>query len=101
MRCQTLSDLEEIVWFENIAGFGATQPRYPQKKAGKSECMTADQWLDRYSDWCEPYKARISSAACKSRQKSELSEFCMGCKGIRNRSGNSNNGKCPPKRIVP
>ena len=90
MRCQTLSDLGKIVWFENKAGFDVIQPRYPQKRGGKTECMTADQWLDRYAGWCESYKARISSAACKLRRESELSEFCTGCKGILNKSGKNN-----------
>jgi hypothetical protein len=82
MRCQTLSDLEETVRFENNAGFGATLPRYLQRGTGKTGFMTADQWLERYAGWCESYKARISSVACKSRRDSELNEFCKGCKGI-------------------
>jgi hypothetical protein len=87
MRCQTLSDLEETVRFENNAGFGATLPRYLKRGTGKTEFMTADQWLERYAGWCESYQARISPYACKSRQNSALNEFCNGCKGIRKSGG--------------
>jgi hypothetical protein len=44
--------------------------------------VTADQWLDRYTGWCEPFKVRISLDACKLRQDAELSDFCKGCKGM-------------------
>ena|SRR5665647_1711072 len=94
MRCQTLSDLEETVRFENNAGFGTTLPRYLQRGAGKTGFMTAEQWLDRYAGWCESYQARISPDACKSRQNSALNEFCKGCKGIRKGSGKPVDGRC-------
>jgi hypothetical protein len=92
MRCQALSDPEETVRFGNNAGFGATLPRYLQKETGKTELMTAAQWLDRNAGWCESYQARISPDACKSRQNSGLNEFCKGCKGIRKGSGKSAGG---------
>jgi hypothetical protein len=87
MGWQTLSDFEEMLRFDDKARFGHNLPRYLQKRAGKTECLTAEQWLDRYTGWCEPFKARISPDACKSRKGSELSDFCKGCTGIRNRSG--------------
>ena len=83
MRSQTLYDLKEMVRFDTKAGFGTTQPLYAQRGTGKTEYITADQWLDRYAGWCESYQARISPDACKSRQNSALNEFCKGCKGIR------------------
>jgi len=89
-----LSDLEETVRFENNAGFGSTLPSYPQRGTRKTGFMTADQWLERYAGWCESYQARISSAACKSRQNSALNEFCKGCKGIRKGSGMPAGGTC-------
>lgn len=94
MRYQTLSDLEEIVRFDNKAGFDATLPRYLQRGTGKTGFMTADQWLERNAGWCESYQARISPDACKSRRDSQLNEFCKGCKGVRKGSGNPADGKC-------
>lgn len=94
MRCQTLSDLEETVRFENNVGFGAALPRYLQRGTGKTEFMTADQWLERYAGWCESYQARISPVACKSRRDSQLNEYCKGCKGIRKRSEKPAGGTC-------
>jgi hypothetical protein len=89
MRLQTLSDPEEMGRFDNKAGLGSNRPRFPQRRVAKTECVTVDQWLDRYAGWCEPLKARISADACKSRQNSELGDFCKVCKGkgIRKRSG--------------
>jgi hypothetical protein len=76
--------------FDNKAGFGSTQQSFLQRGTGKTEYVTADQWLDRYADWCESYQARISSSACKLRRESELSEFCTGCKGTLNKNGKNN-----------
>ena len=87
MKWRTLSDLEEMGRFNNKAGFGSNLPSYPQRGAGKTECVTADQWLDRHTGWCKPFKVRISPEACELRQDSELSDFCKGCKGIRRSSG--------------
>ena len=87
MKWHTLSDLEEMGRFNNKAGFGSNLPHYPQRGAGKTECVTADQWLDRHTGWCKPFKVRISPEACELRQDSELSDFCKGCKGIRRSSG--------------
>ena len=87
MKRQTLSDLEEMGRFDTIAGFGSNLPRFPQRGEGKTECETADQWLDRNAGWCEPFKARISPETCKlRRQDAELSDFCKGCTGIRKRT---------------
>jgi hypothetical protein len=91
MGSQTLYDQEELGRFDNKAGFGSKQTRFPQRGTGKTEYKTVDQWLDRYAGWCEPLQARISVDACKSRQDSELGDFCKVCKGkgIRKRSGKS------------
>lgn len=86
MKWQTSSDLEEMGRFDNKAGFGSNQLRYPQRGVGITECVTADQWLDRYTGWCEQFKVRISPDACKLRQVAELSDLCKGCKGMRKRS---------------
>jgi hypothetical protein len=87
MKWQTLSNLEEMGRFDNKAGFGSNLPRYQQRGVGKTECVTADQWLDRYTGLCEPFKVRISPDACKlRRQDAELSDFCKGCKGISKRT---------------
>jgi hypothetical protein len=89
MRRQAFSDQEEMGRFDNKAGFGSKLTRFPQRGTGKTGYETVDQWLDRYTGWCEPLKARISVGACKSRQDSELGDFCKVCKGkgIRKRSG--------------
>jgi len=100
MGWQTLSDLEEILQFEDKAGFGPNLSFYPQSGAEKTEIMTAEQWLDRNTGWCEPYKARISPDACKLRKVSEMSDFCMVCKGIRKRSGKPVGGTRLPERVV-
>jgi hypothetical protein len=87
MRWQTLPDLEEM-WRLDKDGLSPNQSRYPKRGTGKAECcVTADQWLDRYAGWCEPFQVRITPDACKLRRNSELSDFCKGCKGIRKRSG--------------
>jgi hypothetical protein len=86
MQWQTLCDPDEMGQFDNITGFGYNLPCHPQKEAGKTDCVTADQWLDRYTGWCEPFKARMSPDACKLRRDAELSDFCQGCKGIHKRS---------------
>jgi hypothetical protein len=49
MGSQTLYDLKEMGRFDNKAGFGSDQPRYPQRRVAKAECVTVDQWLDRQS----------------------------------------------------
>ena len=100
MSCQTLFDLEEMMRFYSKTGFSSKQLRFSQRGTGKTECLTADQWLDRYAGWCEPFKARISAEACKSRQGSGLSEFCMGCKGILKRSAKPVECTCLPKSIL-
>lgn len=100
MRCQTSYDQEEVVRFDNNAGFDAPMPRLSRRTAGKAEHMTADQWLDRYAGWCESYKARISSFACKLRQNSELSDFCKGCKGVGKKKENYSGGTYLRKRIL-
>jgi hypothetical protein len=89
MSRQAFSDLEEMGRFDNKAGFGSNQLRYPQRRVAKTECVTVDQWLDRYAGWCEPLQARISDDACKSRRDSELSDICKECKGkgIRKKNG--------------
>jgi hypothetical protein len=83
MKLQTLSDLEELERFDSKGGVGYNLPRYPQRRTGKTKCETADQWLDSYAGWCEPFKARMSKDTCKSRKNAELSDFCKGCEGIR------------------
>jgi len=94
MRWQTLPGLDEMVWLDTKTGFGPNQSLYPQRGTGKTECMTADQWLDRHAGWCEPFKVRISPDACKLRRNSELSDFCKGCRGIRTRGGKPVGGTC-------
>jgi hypothetical protein len=95
MRWQTLPDLEEMWRLDNKDGISPKQSHYPKRGAGKTECcVTADQWLDRNTGWCEPFKVRISSDACKLRRRSELSDFCRGCKGIRTRGGKPAGGTC-------
>lgn len=101
MRGQMLSGSEEMGRFDNNAGFGFKQPRYLQRGAGTTEFMTTEQWLDRYAGWCESYKARISSVACKSRRDLQLNEFCKGCKGIRKSSGKPAGGTCLTERTLP
>jgi hypothetical protein len=93
MRWQSLPDLEEMWRLDNKDGISPSQSRYPQRRTGKAECcVTADQWLDRYAGWCEPFQVRISPDACKFRRNSELSDFCKGCKGIRKRGGKAAGG---------
>lgn len=72
--------------FDDKAGVGYHQPRYPQRGVGRTERVIADQWLDRYTGWCELFKVRISPDACKLRQDTEMSDFCKGCKGISKRT---------------
>jgi hypothetical protein len=93
MRLQTLSDPEEMGWFDNKAGLGSKQPRFPQRRVAKTECVTTDQWLDLYTGWCETLKVRISVDACKSRQVSELGDFCKVCKGKGIRKKNRMNSR--------
>lgn len=82
MRKQTLADLEGMGRFDHTAGFIPDLLRNLQLRMGAAERVTAEQWLERHADWCEPYQPRISSSACKTRRDSELSDFCKGCRGI-------------------
>ena len=101
MGCQASSNLEEIGRFIKRAVLGTNQTRYTQRGAGKTECMTADQWLDQYAGWCEPFKARISPDACKLRRDSDLNDLCNVCKGIRKKNRKPAGGTCLPERILP